>query len=132
MNADLSSLPDDAHVSKQDLVKIVDSLEVKYQEKINYLEERIRLLQNDLFGRKSEKHYPGYDLQMPIFEASDQAPEPKADDTIVVAAHKRKKRGRKPLPDNLPRVEVIHDIPEGEKVCACGATLSRICVDSCE
>ena len=101
MNADLSSLPDDAHVSKQDLVKIVDSLEVKYQEKINYLEERIRLLQNELFGRKSEKHNPGCDLQLPIFKA-DQAPEPKVDDTIVVAAHKRKKSGRKPLPDNLP------------------------------
>ena len=131
MNADLSSLPDDAHVSKQDLVKIVDSLEVKYQEKINYLEERIRLLQNELFGRKSEKHNPGCDLQLPIFKA-DQAPEPKVDDTIVVAAHKRKKSGRKPLPDNLPRVEVIHDIPDDEKICACGATLNRIGKDTCE
>jgi transposase len=131
MNADLSSLPDDAHVSKQDLVEIVDSLEVKYQEKINYLEERIRLLQNELFGRKSEKRDPGFDLQLPIFK-TDQAPEPKADDTVVIAAHKRKKRGRKPLPDNLPRVEMIHDIPDDEKVCACGATLSRIGEDTCE
>lgn len=132
MNADLSSLPDDALVSKKDIVKLFDSLEVKYQEKIHHLEERIRLLQNELFGRKSEKHDPGCDRQMPIFEP-DQAPEPKVDQvTIAVGAHKRKKRGRKPLPDNLPRVEVIHDIADDQKVCACGAALSRIGEDTCE
>lgn len=30
------------------------------------------------------------------------------------------------MPENLPRVEVIHDLDEDEKVCACGADLSRI------
>ena len=53
-------------------------------------------------------------------------------DTIVVPAHRRSKRGRKPLPENLPRVEVIHDLAEEEKVCACGASLSRIGQDICE
>jgi transposase len=43
-----------------------------------------------------------------------------------VPAHKRKKPGRKPLPEALPRVEVIHDLPEDEKVCACGSPLSKI------
>jgi len=41
-------------------------------------------------------------------------------ETVVVEKHIRKKTGRKPLPDNLLREEVIHDIPEEEKVCACG------------
>jgi transposase len=131
MKSDLSNLPDDALLSKQDIGSLIEAIDHKYQEKIHYLEERIRLLQNELFGRKSEKHDPGYDLQLPIFEA-DQAPEPKADDTIVVATHKRKKRGRKPLPEDLPRVEVIHDIADDEKVCACGAALSRIGEDTCE
>lgn len=128
MDRDLSSLPDDALVSKQDIAELV----ITYQEKIDYLEERIRLLQNELFGRKSEKHHPVSDQQLPIFDQSDQSPEPSVDDAIVVAAHKRKKRGRKPLPDHLPRVEVVHDIPEDEKVCACGSALSRIGEDTCE
>ncbi len=41
----------------------------------------------------------------------------KADDEITVAAHKRKKRGRKPLPDHLPRIEIIHELPESERHC---------------
>jgi transposase len=131
MNADLSSLADDAVISKQDVV----ALETKYQEKIHYLEERIRLLQNELFGQKSEKRYPEPDRQLPIFN-SDSAEKAIGDidlgDSIIVAAHTRKKRGRKPLPDNLPRVEIIHDLSEEEKVCQCGASLSRIGQDTCE
>lgn len=129
MNADLSSLAEDALIPKQD----VAALATKYQEKIHYLEERIRLLQNELFGRKSEKHYPEPDLQLPIFaDEADPAPEQSRDDTVIIAAHARKKRGRKPLPEHLPRVEVIHDLAEEEKNCQCGAMLSLIGKDTCE
>jgi len=33
---------------------------------------------------------------------------------------------RKPLTDQLPRIEVVHDLPEDQKVCACGTCLKRI------
>jgi transposase len=46
--------------------------------------------------------------------------------TIQVAAHRRAKRGRKPLPARLPREDVVHDIPEEQKVCSCGAR--RVCI----
>jgi len=39
------------------------------------------------------------------------------DATVTVAAHQRKKRGRKPLPKNLPRVDVIHELAESERHC---------------
>ena len=39
------------------------------------------------------------------------------DDEITVAAHQRKKRGRKPLPDHLPRVDVVHELAENERRC---------------
>jgi hypothetical protein len=58
MNLDLSSLPDNAIELKEILFSLFsawDENEKKYQEKINYLEERIRLLQNEIFGRKTEK-----------------------------------------------------------------------------
>ena len=54
MNLDPSNLPDDRTFSKDDINSIV----IGYQEKIHYLQERIRLLQNELFGKKSEKRYP--------------------------------------------------------------------------
>ena len=39
------------------------------------------------------------------------------DEEIMVAAHQRKKRGRKPLPDHLPRIDIIHELPESERRC---------------
>jgi len=39
------------------------------------------------------------------------------DEEITVAAHQRKKRGRKPLPEHLPRVDVIHELAEDERRC---------------
>ncbi len=45
---------------------------------------------------------------------------------VPVRSHTRRKRGRKPLPPELPRVETVHDIPEEQKVCGCGAELTRI------
>ncbi len=134
MNADLAMLPDDADQLKEMVVTFKSDLE-KSNEQIHYLEERIRLLQNELFGRKSEKRSPEDKRQLPIFaqDREEQGASQRAvDDTIVVPAHKRRKRGRKPLPDNLPRVDVIHDLAEEEKVCPCGAQLSRIGQDTCE
>jgi transposase len=40
--------------------------------------------------------------------------------------------GRKPLPEELPRVELVHDIDEADKQCGCGAPLSKIGEDVCE
>ncbi|MCP4667794.1 MAG: transposase, partial [Deltaproteobacteria bacterium] len=63
----------------------------------------------------------------------DEEPEPiREEEKIKIPAHSRKKSGRKPLSEDLPRVEIVHDLPEEEKVCACGAKLSRIGEDVCE
>ena len=135
MNLDLSNLPDNAHLSKDDIASLINLVEQKYEEKIHYLEERIRLLQNEIFGRKSEKRYPDNHLQLPIFQTAqteDSTDEKPGAATIVIAEHSRKKRGRKPLPADLPRVEILHDIPEEEKVCNCGEILSCIGQDVCE
>lgn len=53
-------------------------------------------------------------------------PEPELAEKVEVLAHSRMKTGRKLLPEEFPRVEVIHDLSEEEKVCACGAHLTRI------
>jgi transposase len=37
---------------------------------------------------------------------------------VEVAAHNRKKRGRKPLDPHLPREIVRHELPEAERICA--------------
>ena len=89
------------------------------------LREEIRLLLAEKFGRHSERFTQELDgIQRWLFEepAVEEAP-PEEPETVDVPAHTRKKPGRKPLDPSLERVEVIHDIPEAEKQCSCGATL---------
>jgi transposase len=132
MNVDLSNLPDNASELRELFVSYRDESEKRRQSqelKIDWLEERIRLLQNELFGRKSEKspiHAPD---QMGLFESADAEPvviDSSTDDDITIPEHTRRKRGRKPLPKDLPRVDVVHDLAEDKKVCACGCRLSKI------
>ncbi len=84
------------------------------QTHIKFLEGRIRLLQSD-------QH------QLLLFneaEAQIDSTVPE-DPEINVCAHTRKKQGRKPLPKDLPRIDVIHDLTDEEKECGCGSEMSR-------
>lgn len=56
-----------------------------------------------------------------------------ADDTLTVAAHQKKKAGRKPLDANLPREIVRIELSEAERICAHdGSTLREIGVEASE
>jgi len=131
MNIELSSLPDDTSSLKEIIVS--QQLEFKkIQEQNNYLQEMVRLLKNELFGRKSEVRRPPDANQLPIFTPEQAPPVPEPAQDVVIEAHTRKKRGRKPLPADLPREDVIHDIPEEEKRCGCGTELTRFGQEICE
>jgi transposase len=98
----------------------------EHVDRIDALEELVRLLRHQRFGRKSEK---ASTHQLGLFnEAEASVHEAKEGDEIEVPAHKRRKGGRRPLPDFLPRVEVLHDLTDAEKVCPQDAshTLQRI------
>ncbi|MBN2861935.1 MAG: IS66 family transposase [Bacteroidales bacterium] len=122
-------LPDDVDALKE----IIADLKSKYEKEIQYLEEKNNLLLQKLFGRKSEKITPEDAMQGRLFDEAEtfsvsceDEPEEGDEPVIVVSSHTRKKRGRKLLPESLPRVDVIHDIPEEEKHCACGCEMKRI------
>ena len=136
MNLDLSTLPDDTSALKELIFSLASShtdLEKEYQvskSQIDFLKEHIRLLQNELFGRKSEKRPSPESDQQQLYlfneaetEISRESEKPEA---TAVPAHTRKKPGRKPLPQELPRIEVIHDLTEKEKMCECGNQMDRI------
>jgi transposase len=101
------------------------------QARIELLEQENRWLKNQLFGRSSEKSAPAdispdqarlFNEIEALADAASTAPE-----SVHIPAHERHKRGRKPIAANLPRVEIIHDLPEAQKVCAHdGSALVRI------
>ena len=88
------------------------------------LSEKLRLALLQRFGRSSEKVDPN---QKELFAEEESTQEhPEIEEQITVPAHKRNKAGRKPLDENLPREDIIHDIPESEKTCGCGHELAKI------
>jgi transposase len=118
------TLPDDPEVLKQLLVQMVSARQLD-QGKIVQLQEQIVLLTQRLFGRKSEQTIDPDSPQLEIFNEAESlveaAPEAVADDVEEDVVAPTKRRGkRKPLPAELPRVEVIHELPEHEMTCACG------------
>lgn len=116
------------HAQLHQLDEKVSLIDAQAQE-LRTLREYIRLLKHQRFGRKSEQ---ANDAQIWLFNEAEATvpeadPEEEADDSVFVEAHTRKKRGRKPLPDWIPRVEILHDLPDEEKVCGeDGTALERI------
>ena len=98
------------------------------QAKYDYLIEQIRLAKQQRFGQSSEKNI----LQADLFdeagmELAEAVKEEISDEEIEVQSHTRKKHPvRKPLPADLPREVIVHDVPESEKSCECGSTLVKI------
>jgi len=127
MFSDTSKLPDDP----AELKKIIARMQRHYESENELLREQVRKLFDKLFGRKSEKTYGG-PPQLLLFDMPEPDPEAEPPEPVTVGTHTRKKSGRKPLPENLPRVEVVHDIPEDEKICDCGEQLSCIGEDVAE
>ncbi len=125
MNIKATTLPEDTTLLKQMLV----DFQGHHDKETGILLEEISLLRAQLYGRKSEKFKPVDGPQpLPLFDMPE--PTDGVDDTeeeeTHVPAHNRRKRGRKALPDNLPRVERVHDIDDADKICACGCELNRI------
>jgi transposase len=94
-------------------------------ERIELLEEENRWLKSQLFGRSSEKTCiedinPGQRGLFEQVEALIKALDPQP--IIVVPAHERGRGGRRKLAAALPRVEVIHDLPEDQKICGLDGT----------
>lgn len=133
MKNDTSKLPNDPEKLKKIIAELQDQHESQigqYKSKIDQLEERVKYLYDKLFGRKSEKS-TDTSPQLPLFDMPEPDPdqdkeEESADEKTEVKTHTRKKSGRKPLPPELPRIDKVYDIAEEEKICGCGASLSKI------
>src|SRR4030042_1927691 len=84
---------------------------------ITILNETIKIYQFKLFGRKSENlpkiEQPGLfnEAEIELKEIENETPVEK----IRITYERLKKRGKRQLPPDLPRVEKIIDIPEDEK-----------------
>ena len=95
------------------------------QQQIEQLLEQFRLQRHRQFGASSEQA-PGQghlfnEVEILAVEAVDEYIEDDSEQVTSEEKGKRPARGRRqPLPAELPRIDVIHDLAELEKICACG------------
>lgn len=107
------------------------------------LKERLNKFMRKIFAAKSEVSTQSQKDMFFVFNEAEvlgaqaqpasQEDVDTNDDGVDVPAHKRAKRGRKPLDPALARHVVRHELPESERVCPHdGATLKEIGVEASE
>ena len=112
------------------LNKKLTSENQQYKHQVLTLQEQLNLAIARRYAASSEKISAD---QLRLFDEAELDVEPDApadeceEDSITVPEHKRRKSGRKKLPDTLPRVDVIHELTEEERICPHdGAILGEI------
>ena len=63
---------------------------------------------------------PPSPIPEPVVESQNQSP------------NKRKGHGRRPIPDHIPRSDVLHDVAEAQRTCDCGREKTKIGEDTTE
>lgn len=119
------------------MLNVTDRLEQALKEKaqlaerVAHLEQRLAWFQRHYFGKSSERILA--DALSPdqarLFDEIEvlAASAPSAPESVRIPSHERKKPGRKALPADLPRIEVLHDLSEADKICPHdGTALERI------
>jgi len=133
----MQGAPETLPQNTEELVVLVRELQSTVEQQsqfINQLLEQIRLARHQHFGNRSER-FSLQQLSLAFNEAEAAAAESDTElgtagdnrDTVVVPEHRRKKGGRRPLPKNLPRVEVVYTLDESDCRCdKCQAALSMV------
>lgn len=107
----LDTLPDDP--------KVLKALMGKMMQRMNWLEEQFRLAQHQRFGANGEAH-PGQGELFNEAEAIQGSQDIQdAVPTSTTVTYERQQAKRKPLPKDLPRERVVHDIAAADKTCRC-------------
>jgi transposase len=120
-------------------LKVLQPQNEHLTERVLLLEEEVRWFKEQYFGRSSQKSALAVspDQKMLFNEAEVLAAIEVAEATYAartnsVKAHKRQHHsgGREPIPEHLPRRDIVHDLPNAEKYCEHeGVCWSMDCID---
>ena len=136
MGMDAQTLPNDPVELKalllrerqhhEEVVKTYEQTVQSQHRKLDQQEQTIAQLLRRLYGVKQERVDPG---QLMLFSAEDLAAlveesgEAQKEPSSKTRRPRHRGHGRRPLPDHLPREQVIHQLSEGERRCpGCGQT----------
>jgi transposase len=122
---DPDQLPDDPVLLKRMILELLATLAETRHER-EQLQQRLHLLLQRLYGRKSERFDPHQPLLFADLQSSESLPAADATEAARSASQPSKQKnrhphGRKPLPKNLRHVQEHHRLTEAERACPkCG------------
>jgi transposase len=115
-------LPNDLATCQTLIQQLHEALE-QAQRRNRQLEHRLELLLKARFGPRADRLNPG---QLLLFAeellAKAEAATPAPAQTSA-GGSQRKGHGRRRLPAELPRQQIVHDLSDAEKLCPCCGTL---------
>ena len=112
-----SKRPEDVEATLRAQIRRYEAKIAEQQATIASQQERIYQLLAKRFGASAETLPDG---QLGLFNEAEDIDDATNEDAIPgvdVPAHTRKSPKRSPLPETLPRIEVVHDLDEADKVC---------------
>lgn len=125
MSKDASPFPNDVKLCHEMLGQLADTV-ARQQRQIEQLEHYLKQVLRGQYGPRREKVDPN---QRRLFDEPEEEPSSETPEAVEthVAGHVRRRGRRKPLPEDLPRQRVEHDLAEEEKPCPeCGRLRERI------
>jgi len=134
MHKETEPLPTDVKGLTERVVQLSQQLE-QQSLFIGQLLEQVRVSRHQQFGPRSERLSLDQmalvfnEAEATVAEDAEVSSEPvaAAADAIVVPAPRRCRGGRRPLPPELPRVEVVHPLDEADCACKqCASTMAPI------
>lgn len=119
--ADLPTSPEE----KDALIMALREENHALKQQYNRMLEQFKLAQQRQFSRSSEQNVLQMEMQFDEAEAVPAEELPQEENTVTIT-YTRNKPKRRPLPAELPREVIEHDIAEHDKLCDCGCLKQRI------
>jgi len=120
----------DNPVELKEIIIERDETILSQQQRIDHLEEFIRLQKHRQFAARSEKASGQgelFDEAEDLIDVEETEPEIQTDaSSAQLTKASTVKSGRKPLPADPPRVRIEYDLPESERYCPCGCQRTLI------
>lgn len=141
MKLDAQTLQNLTHEQLVEQVQALARGKDKAERELEVIKEQLRLMVTQRYGRRSERQTD--DSTADLFNEAEELIETEqaqaehqagdeADSETITYSRKKAKSGRQSIPDHLPREVIEHDLPEADKICACGESKSRIGAETSE
>ena len=126
-----------SHIQDYINERVNERVKERVAEEIKHILEQMKLARHRYFGASSEQGQGRLFDEAEVLaagstEAHDVAPLPAAPVPLVTPPVVKARGKRSPLPVELPRVEIVHDVPEAERTCPCGTPMVEIGQDVSE